>query len=417
LENNEEYAKRVCCEEMYMNYFNHFELKQSKNTEGEYELVIFLDDFTTEFGNEFAVKTEKNDNLLDSAKRLIATHYPGLKVSMVRVMVSGLVFATFPIATMMASAQSSNGNEAVQATEGTSTYQVQTGDTLWKLSQKFNVPADDIRTANHLIGDKILIGQVLTIPQDINTTASNDTISAPTIHSQPSSMDNQKTFAAKRGNNWLKISPDNQFTKKKEELKNSSSFLIHKVVSGDTIWDISVKYGIPQYEILKVNSLKLDSPHYVGQQIKVPQYQIAVKQTVSSQHGEHLDWWTEAQYVVPIGTTFKVTDFATGKSFMVKRTIGANHADSETVTAKDSAIAKGIWKGFSWNERPVIIEVDGRKIAASMSFMPHDVDYIKDNGINGHFDIHFKNSTRHKDGKVDYDHQKQVNIAAGVQAK
>jgi peptidoglycan DL-endopeptidase LytF len=401
-----------------MSYFNHFELKPSGNFEGEYELVIFLDDFTNEFGNEFGVKTDSNDHLLDSIKRLIANHYPDLKVTMAKVMVSGLVFATFPIATSMASAQSSNENiETNVPVESTITYQVQSGDTLWKLSQKFNIPADVIRTANHLTDDKILIGQILTIPQEINETTTDDTISAPTIHSQPLLSDAPKSFAAKLGNNWLKIPQENQITKKKEELKNSSSFLIHKVVTGDTIWDISVKYGIPQYEILKLNSLKLDSPLYIGQQIKVPQYQIAEKETVSSRHGEHLDWWTEAQYVVPIGRTFKVIDFATGKTFMVKRTTGANHADCETVTTRDSTIAKGIWKGYSWKERPVIIELDGRKIAASMSFMPHDVDYIKNNGINGHFDIHFKNSTRHKDGKIDYDHQKQVNIAAGVQAK
>lgn len=340
-----------------MSYFNHFELKHNKNSEGEYELVIFLDDFTTEFGNEFGVKTDSNDKLMDSAKRLLATNYPGIKITLVRVMVSGLVFATFPIATLMASAQSTNDlHEGVQSKEDT-------------------------------------------------------------IHSPHSSKDVRKTIAPKLGNNWLKISPNNQYTKIKEEPQNSSSFLIHKVVSGDTIWEISVKYGIPQTELLKVNSLKLDSSLNIGQQVKVPQYQIAIQETVSSRHGEHLDWWTEAQYVMPIGKTFKVTDFATGKSFMVKRTIGANHADCETVTTKDSAIAKGIWKGFSWKERPVIIEVDDRKIAASMSFMPHDIEFIKDNGINGHFDIHFKNSTRHKDNKVDHDHQKQVNIAAGVQAE
>lgn len=401
-----------------MSYFNHFELKQNQMREGEYELVIFLDDFTTEFGNEFAVKTETNDNLLDSAKRLIVTHYPGLKVTMVRVMVSGLIFATFPIATMMASAQTSNGIEdTVQATEGTIKHQVQTGDTLWNLSQKYNVPTDAIREANQLTGDKIFSGQDLIIPQVSNNSVIKEIDTTPSSDSQLSSKFVQKKYFIKEGNNFRKLSPKIQFVRIEEKPKNSSSFLTHKVVSGDTIWDISVKYGIPQSEVLKVNGLTLNSPLKVGQQIKVPQYQIVVKQTVSSQHGEHLDWWTEAQYVVPIGKTFKVTDFATGKSFMVKRTVGANHADCETVTAKDSTIAKGIWKGFSWNERPVIIEVDGRKIAASMSFMPHDVDYIKDNGINGHFDIHFKNSTRHKDGKVDYDHQKQINIAAGVQAE
>jgi len=49
-----------------------------------------------------------------------------------------------------------------------------------------------------------------------------------------------------------------------------------------------------------------------------------------------------------------------------------------------------------------------------MASMPHDISYINDNNFNGHFDIHFKNSTRHSDGKTSDAHQRQVAIAAGV---
>ena len=117
----------------------------------------------------------------------------------------------------------------------------------------------------------------------------------------------------------------------------------------------------------------------------------------------------------PIGKIATVTDIQTGKTFKVKRTIGANHADSETLSTKDTSIAKSIWGGFSWSTRAVIVEVDGRKIAASMSFYPHDVEYIKNNGITGHFDIHFKDSTRHKDGAIDPHHQAKIKSAAGIQ--
>lgn len=40
-------------------------------------------------------------------------------------------------------------------------------------------------------------------------------------------------------------------------------------------------------------------------------------------------------------------------------------------------------------------------------------DKIKGNGADGHFDIHFLNSVRHKDGQVDVEHQAMVRIAAG----
>lgn len=152
----------------------------------------------------------------------------------------------------------------------------------------------------------------------------------------------------------------------------------------------------------------------VGQKLKIPVHNIGVKEVVSERHGELMDWWTEAQYIFTIGKTAKVTDFETWKSFYIKRTIGANHADSETVTTNDSNIARSIWGGFSWTPRAVVLEVDGRKIAASMSLMPHEREYIANNGITGHFDVYFGNSTRHVNGKADAKHQAQVEKAAGI---
>ncbi|MDF2593454.1 MAG: Peptidoglycan-binding lysin domain, partial [Clostridia bacterium] len=75
--------------------------------------------------------------------------------------------------------------------------------------------------------------------------------------------------------------------------------------------------------------------------------------------------------------------------------------------------------------------------AASMSSMPHagndaaaaglwtswrsegygagtNFDWIKGNGIDGHFDIHFLNSTAHNTGLVNVSHQLNVKTAAGI---
>ncbi|WP_243122247.1 hypothetical protein [Clostridium thermarum] len=151
---------------------------------------------------------------------------------------------------------------------------------------------------------------------------------------------------------------------------------------------------------------------------------------------ELLDWWDSARYVFSRGTTAVVTDVYTGKSFKVQRTMGTNHADTEALTKEDTAIIKSIWGGFSWERRPVIVTVDGRKLAASMSAMPHagvdsepayeyvnnrsngygsgeNLDVIKGNDMDGHFDIHFLNSTRHMDGDKDPQHQTAIKVAAG----
>lgn len=162
----------------------------------------------------------------------------------------------------------------------------------------------------------------------------------------------------------------------------------------------------------------------------------ATKGTTSSKYGELLDWWTQAQKIFSIGTVAEVTDIRTGKTFKIKRTMGAYHADCEALTKADADIIRGIWGGFSWDVRPVVVNVRGRKIAASMSSLPHagvdaapafavvnnrsegygtgeNLDTIKGNGMNGHFDVHFLNSKRHKDNRVDPRHQAAVYKAAG----
>lgn len=151
---------------------------------------------------------------------------------------------------------------------------------------------------------------------------------------------------------------------------------------------------------------------------------------------EMLDWWKEANKVFSIGTTAKVTDVGTGKSFKIVRTYGGNHADCEAATLEDSKIIKSIWGGsWSWSRRPIIIEIDGRRLAASMAAMPHagvdsqpankildkrsqgygrgyNLDKVKNNGMDGVFDVHFLNSRTHGTNRVDANHQKAVKKAA-----
>ena len=153
---------------------------------------------------------------------------------------------------------------------------------------------------------------------------------------------------------------------------------------------------------------------------------------------EVLDWWTQANKVFSRGSTAKVIDVITGKSFNIKRTYGGNHADCETLTKADTKIMKEIYGGsFSWSRRPVIVEIDGRYLAASMAGMPHagldnkptnatvsgrsqgygrgvNLDAVHNNGMDGHFDIHFKNSRTHGSNRVDAAHQKAIKAAAAA---
>lgn len=160
--------------------------------------------------------------------------------------------------------------------------------------------------------------------------------------------------------------------------------------------------------------------------------------SVKRGYGEYLDWWKDVKKMLKRNkTVLTVQDFKTGLRFKVRVTAGTNHADVEALTINDTNIIKKIWGGFSWERRPVLVYLNGRTIAASMTAMPHagvegkpagkmvsgrsggfgygyNFDFIKGNGMSGHVDIHFKNSKRHKDNRKDPKHQACVKIAAGL---
>ncbi|MCL7746724.1 LysM peptidoglycan-binding domain-containing protein [Halalkalibacter alkaliphilus] len=265
-----------------------------------------------------------------------------------------------------------NGTSTPSNSQATSTtaYTVVAGDTLFLIANRFNTTVNALRQANNLTSDTIRVGQVLTIPSAGGTPSNNQAVT--------------KTETT------------------------------HTVRSGDTMWGISLQYGIPFNELLSFNNMSDRSTLSVGQTIRVPVYHVPIRPVVSERHGELLDWWTEARYVFSTGKVATITDFDTGRTFQVRHTMGGNHADSEPLTARDAQIMREIWGGsYSWTPRAIIVEVDGRKLAAAMHSFPHGDQVIRDNNYNGHFCIHFLNSQRHNDGQVQESMQTQVIRAAG----
>lgn len=153
--------------------------------------------------------------------------------------------------------------------------------------------------------------------------------------------------------------------------------------------------------------------------------------------GELIAWFKGGSDIFGLDNIAIVTDLKTQKQFKVKRTGGYNHADVETLTKEDTKILKSVYGGnFSWDRRAVIIEVGGRRIAASMTGMPHagkddepartlvenrsggygtgvNYDSIKQNDMEGHIDIHLKDSRTHGTNRVDERHQSMIFKAAG----
>ncbi|KDR96780.1 Putative peptidoglycan binding domain-containing protein [Peptoclostridium litorale DSM 5388] len=160
--------------------------------------------------------------------------------------------------------------------------------------------------------------------------------------------------------------------------------------------------------------------------------------SISSRYGQALDWWSEVKgKIINRDDVLLIKDFQTGKSFQIAVEGGTNHADVEPLTEKDAETIKSLWGGnYSWERRAVLVVTKTNVIAASMNGMPHagldnqpykavvnsrsagygrgiNYDMVKGNGVDGHFCLHFKNSTLHKNGKVDYKHQQAIKRASG----
>lgn len=354
-------------------------------------------------------------------------------------------------------------------------YRVRSGDSLWLLSKLFGTTINQIKLANGLVSDVIYIGQELQIKpfalynnSFISYTSNSATLSSGTSLDVPAvgylKAWTEVSVIGKTGS-WYRVQTekgsgyihssvtyikqdiwdnngDSKYFEGKIPVDTSKNYITYKnytVQRGDSIWSIAEKMGIPDYELASANNISREAIIYIGDVLKVPVHNVPVKNKVSPESGEVLDWFSEAQYVFPIESVGRVIDVETGKSFMLKRTMGANHADCETLTLNDSKIMKEIFGGYwNWNRRPFILEFNGRRFAVSISGMPHsgvdgvpymqyvdkrsdnygygpNYDTIPGNGMDGHFDLYFLNGIRHKDNKIDPAHQQNILVAGGLQ--
>lgn len=325
------------------------------------------------------------------------------------------------------------------------THTVKKGDTYWTIAQSYGVDFNTLLKANGATTSSWLeIGDVVYVPTEkTHTVKKGDTY---WLIAQWYGVDFNALLKANGAttSSWLEIGDVVKIPSSTSQGSSSSSssskpyvtYTTYTVKSGDTYWNIANNFGIPMSELLEVNGLSESSSIYAGKKLTIPVHHVPVTSTPGSQYGEYLDWWDAAQYVIPVGATFTVQDFYTGQTFKAKRTTGSGHADCEPLTASDTSKMNSIFGGQNWTSRPVIIIYNGRKIAASATSMLHagndgaaggvwtswrsddygagyNYDWVKGNNAHGVFDIHFLNSIRHNDGKVNATHQKNIKIAAG----
>jgi LysM repeat protein len=117
---------------------------------------------------------------------------------------------------------------------GMTEYRIAKGDSFDKLAKKFQVSVKAIQEANPgVVPTKLQIGQKINIPApSTSATTAASTLSGTSVE--------------------------------------SSSFVVHEVKSGDTLWGLARKYGVKESALRDANNLKVGSTLKVGQKLRIP---------------------------------------------------------------------------------------------------------------------------------------------------
>lgn len=209
-----------------------------------------------------------------------------------------------------------------------------------------------------------------------------------------------------------------------EETLATLEYVPYAIEAGDTIAAITERFQISEDELIALNGLIANEELKIGQQIFLP---LSGKRTFTygqlpargqrpkddALYGE-LIAWEDVDLLAPIGTELIVTDVETGISFVARRRGGHKHMDMEPLTIEDTQYMSMIYQGeWGWERKAIVVEIDGRLIAASMNGMPHGSGEITNNDFPGHFCVHFLGSRLHNTGRIDSAHQKMIQKAAG----
>ena len=167
------------------------------------------------------------------------------------------------------------GNSGISTPEIENVYTVQKGDTLYSIALKYNVSESDIINTNNLSNDVLSIGQKLVIPNDVESTGSNEDIQ------------NTNTYIVRRGDSLYTIS--RKYNVSVQDIKNANNLnsdvlqvgqiliipnsnnnsSIYVVERGDSLWSIANKFNTSVNMLRMINNLNSDVLQ-VGQALILP---------------------------------------------------------------------------------------------------------------------------------------------------
>ena len=153
------------------------------------------------------------------------------------------------------------------ATDTNITYIVQKGDTLYSIASKNDITVKELKEYNNLTNDNLSIGQELNIPKGISiiTPSEDEVINEGSVY-EVKKGDTLYSIAKKFNTSIDKIKEINSLvsdiltigTNLLIPTSNLSDIIIHKVVSGDSLWSLANKYNTTIDSIKQLNNLVSD---------------------------------------------------------------------------------------------------------------------------------------------------------------
>ncbi|MFT8425643.1 MAG: LysM peptidoglycan-binding domain-containing protein [Liquorilactobacillus sp.] len=145
-----------------------------------------------------------------------------------------------PSQSSSSSSSSGTSNSGNSSASTTASYTVKSGDSLWAIANKYGVSVANLKSWNSLSSDIVYIGQALKVSNTASQSSSNSSSSNNSNNSNKSSSETSAT----------------------------SSTSAYTVKSGDSLWAIANKYGLTVTKLKELNSLNTNTI-YIGQALKV----------------------------------------------------------------------------------------------------------------------------------------------------
>jgi LysM repeat protein len=151
------------------------------------------------------------------------------------------------------------------------THEVLPGQTLYRIALNYGLTVDDIAIANGILNpDFLAVGQRLTIPRCGTTGVTPLPTSTERATAQPTAIPAQSSSGGSSSGPLAITFTPVPGANSAQTVPSSAAGSTHIVRQGETLFQISMQYGVSVHEIAAANGIANLNLIYIGQQLVIP---------------------------------------------------------------------------------------------------------------------------------------------------